>query len=251
MIARREGERDRAPGRLAAGILAVCALVAIAGLPCEAAERLEAGGISLAVAPGWKAAPGDAEGVWVRSRGTANLNIAVIDRYSEVSPGRSRLARAEIERAAGGALGGGGSFQMHEFGVVDIGGVPAYRMECTVEVAGTAVRQLQFVLSGTSTFVVTFSAPAETFDALRGEFERMAMGIRLRDRAGTLEEMPASFCGWVLAVLLAASGAGRWARRRLRRSRGRRLQERPCPVPVLVEQPPVTAERGSSNSSGV
>ena len=115
----------------------------------------------------------------------------------------------EVERAVRDSVAGPGEFQLHEFRLVEVGDTRAYRMESTLRVGAVSVRQLQYVLSGRATFVVTFSAPAETFDERREEFERMTAGIRIENRAGILDEMPAWFCGGVLGIAAFLAAAAR------------------------------------------
>jgi len=147
----------------------------------------------------------------------ANAVVGVRERYLEVSETRISTGRREIEEQAC-AAGLGKTFRVLEVRVVQLQNAPAYRVRAAVDLDGVKVEQLQYLISGRKTHVLTFSAPAESFSRHENEFAAIADSARIESRPVLLQEMPPWFCGSALGLLAGIGIAARRVRRGARRA---------------------------------
>ena len=217
------------------GLCRAIILCGLLGLTTARAAEFSADGFSLAVPEGWTliestrqagaTLPRGAQkiiAVWVWKEGEevlGNLNLGVRHGYLEVAPARLADARREISSAMEAERA---CFRVEDLRVIDLGGFPAYRLEATWEAGKTKLRQLQVAVSGRRTFVLTLTAPEDVYRARKTDFDRVLRTLRLEDRAGLLDEMPAWFCGGALGLLAGLAAAARAVGRAAVRAQDRR-----------------------------
>jgi hypothetical protein len=102
---------------------------------------------------------------------TVNFNVTARDSNTPVSE-----VPAGVRRVLPWLLG---EWSLVEDGFVLIAGRQCYWLSSTFRWQGRQVRNLQYYLNGRSNlYVVTFAAPAESFDHHRPSFEAAAMSMR-------------------------------------------------------------------------
>jgi hypothetical protein len=201
-----------------AGNIIAAYTIAVAALPVLAAsakgsDAANIGGVAIVVPEEWRR---DGDGAWVlegdaigdSGKRAASLVVTALPRHTD-------LTRRELE-AGRLALG----FAAREHGLADatielvaVSGTPAYRVRATRATAEDRVEQVQYIVSGKSTVALTFSCAAEEFEAYGPIFESIARSIEVREKAGILDQVPASLCCAALGIIALLGIATR--RRRL------------------------------------
>jgi hypothetical protein len=207
------------------GCTAAVFSVLLATGPGSAAE-VRLGGVRLEVPESWSertapapSAPGQAERLWVLgpvAAPVASLIVSATPSPTEVSFGRLAAARLEVERC-GREQSGGARLEVHAIGIKGWRGISAYEIAATSRAASGPVRHLQYLLEGSGAVAVTLSAPADRFESLRPELERIAGSIAVEDRPSAWAAAPRWLCGSVLAALLGLGALPSLAGRGLRR----------------------------------
>jgi hypothetical protein len=123
-------------------------------------------------------------------------------------------AKEEIERRMAGRRGIK-RFQVEGLTVAPVDGLLAYRLQASLELEGRRVRELQYIVSGRETFLLTFSSLAGSFDEDVRAFEQVISSVRVLDRPGIAQRMPAELCCGLLGAVAGLGSA-------LKRKRSRR-----------------------------
>jgi hypothetical protein len=195
-----------------------------------AGGRLEAGrvhfeGVSLDLPDGWRPieipdGTARAWGLASPSGMDASLDVEVHPRRTAVHRILASVDPREIEREVRAAPGLSG-FRLLDHRVVEVDGLPAHRIRGRMEPgAGSVgrpagrVEQLQLVIGGRETTLVTFSW--EEGRASEGDFDAIVRSARIERRAGVADG--AGGAAAVLGVLAGLALASR--RRRSQRVRG-------------------------------
>lgn len=217
---------------------AALAGLVIASVGRVGAESVRLEGVSFDLPEGWGALEPEGDGplpfgisamerrdgtagAWARSSGSgieASLIVEVHPRATEVRRDLLPAEKQAIERVLRAAPDISG-FRLLDHRVVEIQGRPAYRIRGRVEIGGFAVEQLQFVLSGSETVILTFSW--EDGHGSEEDCDAIARSARIDRRAGFFTEGG----GGGLAAVLGLLAGMALASRRLARSRG---AERPA-----------------------
>lgn len=155
--------------------------------------------------------------IWVREtdgRTLASLNVAVSPEAMDVSETGQFTTRAAVKSALRRSSRHGRRYSLDRLSLVDLNGAAAYRVEVTTETPTGRLRQLQYVVSGTRTHVLTFCAEADVYARQVGLFEDIARSARWERRRGQLEQMSPAACGIILGLCLGLSLGARQLRRR-------------------------------------
>lgn len=191
------------------------ALALAAPLAAGSAE-VRVDGLSLELPAGWTEVE---RGSWAGPGDGCGLQIAVRPGYTEISRGRIAEARRDILRAMASE---GCGFRLEALRVIELEGLRALRLDATSRVGEVELRQVQYIVSGSDTYVLTFSAPLDRGAAIRAEADRSVASLRIAGEARLEQRMPAGLCGGSLAVLAALAGSLRATSFRARRRAGSR-----------------------------
>jgi hypothetical protein len=196
---------------------APCAL-ATAG---EAAARVTVGGISLVPPAGW--ARHDPHAVGCDSAGlsatapalkplgfwseegedglAAHLDLTATGGHTAISAAELPRARATIEKEVE-AVPLIRRFRLHDIRIDEIDALPAYRIRSSLEVSGIALDQLQYVIAGDRTYVLTFTCPQSEFAGRQALYEGVLASVEVRNRPSLLHGAPVWLWSAILAGLL-------------------------------------------------
>jgi hypothetical protein len=173
-------------------------------------------------------------GAWARSSDSgmeASLTVEVHPQATAIRRDLIPTEKETIERVLRAAPEISG-FRLLDHGVIEIDGVPTYRIRGQVEVGGYAVEQLQFVLSGSETILLTFSW--ESGRGSQGECETIARSVRVDRQSGFLARGGPGRLGLVLGILAGlALASRRLAARRRRGCAGSHAERKPDEARLL------------------
>jgi hypothetical protein len=174
------------------------------------AVTVHAGGVSVDLPDGWSAVepPAGAAAAWRLPAGTGVAASLVVEVHPRATAVRRDLLPAE-ERAIERPIHGSPGLRLLAHGVVEVDGLPAYRLRGRTEVEGRAVEQLQFIISGPRTVLLTFSW--EEGGGSEKDFDPLARSARVGQGAGS----PAGGEGGDLAMVLGLLAGAALASRRL------------------------------------
>jgi len=103
---------------------------------------------------------------------------------------------------------------------VEVDRVPALRLHASMCRGGSRLEVLLGLVSARDTLVLALTCEPESLPFARATLEEIFASVRVEDRPGMLEELPASHCGALLGVLAGAACAA-WRRRAGSRARVR------------------------------
>jgi hypothetical protein len=187
-------------------------------------DRIQFDGISMSVPASWiardpaivrsqvqeRAAEADIQsivGVWgercLDGYG-ANLSLSRRSGYMTVSAAEIPRAQKLLEQELG-RFSGIKSFLIRDLRIVEVDGLPAYRIRTHLEVFGNPVEQLQYVVAGGKTYILTFSCLEEQFREKEPQFEEVLRSVYLEDRPTLLQTAPVGLWGGVVGGLLSAA----------------------------------------------
>ena len=226
-------------------------IVVLGAMGRVGAEHVRLDGVSFDLPEGWRALEpvGDGPlpfgisalerrertaGAWARSSDSgmeASLTVEVHPQATTIHRDLLPSEKETIERVLRSAPEISG-FRLMDHGVLEIDGVPAYRIRGQVEVGGLVVEQLQFVLSGPETVLLTFSW--ETGRGSQGECETIARSARVDRQSGFLERGGPIRLSLVLGLLAGLALASRRLAACRRRGRAQaRVERQPEEAPLL------------------
>lgn len=195
----------------------------------RAASGVRIGGISVCLPAGWEPLKrgesiepaqlqaGEIAVLWKRAQPPAKLSLSVRRGYTEIGLGTFSLARREVEHALRRLQGPRGEKRVLErFELVSVSGLPAFRVESTVERGDYRAVQVQWIVSGRDTYVLTLTEADPDSEHLREDLDRIADAVSIEEEPSFAESVPPHACCTCLAVLAIASLGVRsfFARRR-------------------------------------